>query len=61
VSRRSTSPPNARSPSLGEAADDLRRICNDPDEARRYFALVDKAEIEENEFNLNLPRLCGYL
>jgi type I restriction enzyme M protein len=41
---------------LGEAADDLRRICNDPDEARRYFALVDKAEIEENEFNLNLPR-----
>jgi type I restriction enzyme M protein len=41
---------------LNEAADDLRRICNDPDEARRYFALVDKAEIEENEFNLNLPR-----
>ena len=41
---------------LNEAADDLRRICNDPDEARSYFALVDKAEIEENEFNLNLPR-----
>ena len=41
---------------LNEAAADLRRICNDPDEARRYFALVDKAEIEENEFNLNLPR-----
>lgn len=41
---------------LNEAADDLRRILNDPDEARRYFAVVDKAEIEENEFNLNLPR-----
>ena len=41
---------------LNEAADDLRRICNDSNEARRYFALVDRAEIEENEFNLNLPR-----
>ncbi|WP_020561776.1 type I restriction-modification system subunit M [Methylosarcina fibrata] len=41
---------------LNEAAGDLRRICNDPIEARRYFALVDQAEIEENEFNLNLPR-----
>jgi type I restriction enzyme M protein len=41
---------------LNEAADDLRRICSDPDEARRYFALVDQAEIEENEFNLNMPR-----
>jgi type I restriction enzyme M protein len=41
---------------LNEAADDLRRILNDPDEARRYFAVVDRAEIEENEFNLNLPR-----
>lgn len=41
---------------LNEAAGDLRRICNDSIEARRYFALVDQAEIEENEFNLNLPR-----
>ncbi len=41
---------------LQEAATDLRRILNDPDEARRYFAVVDRAEIEENEFNLNLPR-----
>jgi type I restriction enzyme M protein len=41
---------------LNEAADDLRRILGDPDEALRYFAVVDKAEIEENEFNLNLPR-----
>ena len=41
---------------LNEAAEDLRRILDDPNEARRYFALVDKAEIVENEFNLNLPR-----
>jgi type I restriction enzyme M protein len=41
---------------LNEAADDLRRILNDPDEARRYFAVVESAEITENEFNLNLPR-----
>jgi len=41
---------------LQEAAADLCRICADPDEARRYFAVVDKDEIDENEFNLNLPR-----
>ena len=41
---------------LRQAAADLCRICADPDEARRYFAVVDWAEIEENEFNLNLPR-----
>ena len=41
---------------LRETAADLRRILADPDEARRYFAVVDRAEIEENEFNLNLPR-----
>ena len=41
---------------LREAAIDLRRICADPEEARRYFTLVERAEIEENEFNLNLPR-----
>ncbi len=41
---------------LNEAADDLRGILNDPYEARRYFAVVESAEITENEFNLNLPR-----
>jgi type I restriction enzyme M protein len=39
-----------------EAIADLQRICADPDEARRYFITVEKHEIEENEFNLNLPR-----
>lgn len=41
---------------LRESAQDMRRILADPDEARRCFAVADAAEIEENEFNLNLPR-----
>ncbi len=41
---------------LREAAADLLRICGSEDEARRYFTVVERAEIEENEFNLNLPR-----
>ena len=39
-----------------EAIADLQRICADPDEARRYFVVAEQNEIEENEFNLNLPR-----
>ncbi len=39
-----------------EAITDLQRICSDSDEARRYFVVAEKGEIEENEFNLNLPR-----
>jgi len=41
---------------IKEAAKDLMKICSDPEEARRYFAVADKTELEENEFNLNLPR-----
>jgi len=41
---------------IREAAADLMRICSDPQEAARYFTVADRAEIEENEFNLNLPR-----
>ena len=41
---------------LVEAAADLQRICASEDEARRCFTVVDRAEIEEDEFNLNLPR-----
>lgn len=41
---------------VNEAIADLQRICSDPAEARRYFVVAEKAEIEENEFNLNLPR-----
>jgi type I restriction enzyme M protein len=31
-------------------------ICADPKEAARYFVASERPEIEENEFNLNLPR-----
>jgi type I restriction enzyme M protein len=41
---------------MKEAIADLQRICADLDEARRYFVVAEKGEIEENEFNLNLPR-----
>jgi type I restriction enzyme M protein len=41
---------------IREAATDLLRICSDPDESARYFAVAEIGEIEENEFNLNLPR-----
>jgi len=41
---------------IKEAADDLVRLCADANEARRYFVVAGRAEIEENEFNLNLPR-----
>lgn len=41
---------------VNEAIIDLRRICSDPEEARRYFVIAAKAEVEENEYNLNLPR-----
>lgn len=38
------------------ASEDLRRICGDADEAARYFALATRKQLEENEWNLNLPR-----
>lgn len=41
---------------LREAAADLLRICSSEDETRRYFTVVGREEVAENEFNLNLPR-----
>lgn len=41
---------------IRESAADLLRICSDPEEAQRYFALVGPDEVEENEHNLNVPR-----
>jgi len=39
-----------------ETAADLARICADPKEACRYFVVANRVEVDENEFNLNLPR-----
>jgi len=41
---------------VNETAAELLRICSDPTEARRYFVVAEHSELEENEFNLNLPR-----
>ena len=35
---------------------ELLEMFADPDLRKRYFAIVDMNEIEENEFNLNIPR-----
>jgi type I restriction enzyme M protein len=37
-------------------ADELSSIYADPDELIRHARVVSRAEIEENEFNLNIPR-----
>jgi type I restriction enzyme M protein len=39
-----------------ETTADLLRICTNQSEASRYFVVAERPEIEENEFNLNLPR-----
>jgi type I restriction enzyme M protein len=41
---------------IREAASDLRQICSDPYKASRHFTVAGREEIQENEFNLNLPR-----
>ena len=43
-----------------QAIDDVERellqMFADPELRKRYFAIVDMEDIEENEFNLNIPR-----
>jgi type I restriction enzyme M protein len=36
--------------------EELLDMFADPEKRKRYFSIVDMAELEENEFNLNLPR-----
>lgn len=35
---------------------ELLQMFADPELRKRYFAIVDLDDIEENEFNLNIPR-----
>jgi type I restriction enzyme M protein len=35
---------------------ELLAMLADPEQRKRYFAIVDLEEIRENEFNLNVPR-----
>jgi len=37
-------------------ADELLAMLADPEQRKRYFSVVEREELEENEFNLNIPR-----
>jgi type I restriction enzyme M protein len=41
---------------VDRVAAELLEMFANPELRKRYFAIVDHAEIEENEFNLNIPR-----
>lgn len=42
--------------SVDDVADELLAMLGDPEQRKRYFAIVGREELEENEFNLNIPR-----
>ena len=37
-------------------ADELLAMLADPEQRKRYFTIAEREELEENEFNLNIPR-----
>jgi type I restriction enzyme M protein len=39
-----------------DACRELLEICSDSEKAGRFFVVAERAEMEDNEFNLNLPR-----
>ena len=41
---------------IEEVEKELLAMLADPEQRKRYFSIVDMDEIEENEFNLNIPR-----
>ena len=41
---------------IADVETELLQMLADPELRKRYFAIVDMDEIEENEFNLNIPR-----
>ena len=51
---------NEKAEKQRQASDDveveLLQMFADPELRKRYFSIVDMDEIEENEFNLNIPR-----
>jgi len=42
--------------SINDVEQELITMLQDPEIRKTYFSVVDMEEIEENEFNLNLPR-----
>ena len=41
---------------IDDVENELLQMFADPEMRKRYFSIVDMNEIEENEFNLNIPR-----
>jgi len=41
---------------IDEVKTELLEMFVDPEKRKRYFSIVDMEEIEENEYNLNIPR-----
>ncbi|WP_407479184.1 type I restriction-modification system subunit M [Elizabethkingia anophelis] len=41
---------------IDDVEEELLTMLQDPELRKRYFAVVDMDELEENEFNLNIPR-----
>ena len=41
---------------LDEVEAEFLAMFADPEQRKRYFAIVDMEEITENDFNLNIPR-----
>ena len=41
---------------IADVETELLQMLSDPELRKRYFSIVDMDEIEENEFNLNIPR-----
>ncbi len=47
---------NKERQAIDDVENELLTMFVDPELRKRYFAIVDKEELEENEFNLNIPR-----
>jgi type I restriction enzyme M protein len=41
---------------IDKVKDELLKVFSDPELRKRYFSIVNMEELEENEFNLNIPR-----
>ena len=41
---------------IDNVENELLNMLHDPELRKRYFSVVDMEELEENEFNLNIPR-----
>ncbi len=41
---------------IDDVGQELTQMLQDPEKRKRYFAIANMEELEENEFNLNIPR-----